>query len=97
MVPSTSPSTYRSSRLKIWPAILTAFPMVADPPRDVSGSILPAGMLDILDKVVPSFLTSTGGADGVGLIVFVVKGAAGSSSRRCLFQTLTTAAPLSGV
>jgi L-aminopeptidase/D-esterase-like protein len=54
-------------------------------------------MLDMLDKVVPSFLASTGGADGVGLIVFVFKGPAGSSSRRCLFQTLTMAALLSGV
>jgi hypothetical protein len=55
-------------------AILTAFPMVADPPRDGSGSILPVGMLDMLDKVVASFLGSTGGADGAGLMVFVFKG-----------------------
>jgi len=71
--------------------------MVADPPRDGSGSILPAGVLDMLDKVVASFLASTGGADGIGLMVFVFKGLEGSSSRRCLFQTLTTVAPLSGV
>ena len=71
--------------------------MVADPPRDGYGSILPAGKLDMLDKVVASFLASTGGAGGAGLKVFVFKGLEGSSSRRCLFQTLTTAAPLSGV
>src|SRR5580658_396134 len=97
MVPSTSPSTYRSSRLYIWPAIFTAFPMVADPPRAGSGSILPTGMLDMLDKVGASFLVSTGGAGGAGLVIFVFKGLEGSSSRRCLFQTLTTAAPLSEV
>jgi hypothetical protein len=54
-------------------------------------------MLDMLDKVVASFLVSTGGAGGAGLIVFVFKGPEVSSSRRCLFQTLTTAAPLSGL
>jgi hypothetical protein len=45
----------------------------------------------MLDKVVASFLASTGGAGGVGLIGFVFKGLEGSSSRRCLFQTLTSA------
>jgi len=53
-------------------------------------------MLDMLDKVVASFLVSTGGAGGAGLMVFVFKGLEGSSSRRCLFQTLTTAALLFG-
>jgi len=64
--------------------------MVADPPRDDSGSILPAGMLD---KVVASFLASTGCATGAGLTGFEFKGLTGSSSLRCLFQTLTKAAP----
>src|ERR1017187_2262545 len=69
--------------------------MVADPPRAVSGSILPTGMLD---KVVASFLVSTAGAGGAGLMGFVFKGPEGSSSRRCLFQTLTCGGPpFSGV
>jgi hypothetical protein len=51
----------------------------------------------MLDKVVASFLASAGGAGGVGLMLFVFKGLEGSSSRRGLFQTLTMAAPLSGV
>ena len=44
-VPSKSPSTYRSSLLKIWPTILTAFPMLAMPLR-ASASNLALGVLD---------------------------------------------------
>jgi hypothetical protein len=50
-------------------------------------------MLDMLDKVVASFLVSTAGAGGAGLMGFVFKGPEGSSSRRCLFQTLTCGGP----
>jgi hypothetical protein len=54
-------------------------------------------MLDILDNVGTSFLVSTGGATGAGLTGLVFKGLEGcSSSRRGLFQTLKTVAPLSG-
>jgi len=49
-------------------------------------------MLDMLDNVVVSFFVSTGGTGGAGLRLGVFKGLKGSSSRRCLFQTLTTAA-----
>jgi hypothetical protein len=54
-------------------------------------------MLDILDKVVASFLISlisTGCDGGAGLRLLVLKGPEGSSSRRCLFQTLMTVALL---
>jgi hypothetical protein len=47
----------------------------------------------MLDKVVASFLASTGGAGGAGLMLFVFKGLEGSSSRRGLFQTLTMRPP----
>jgi hypothetical protein len=51
---------------------LTAFPITAGPPREVSGSVLPTGMLDMLDKVVASFLVSTGDAGGAGLRLLAV-------------------------
>jgi hypothetical protein len=54
-------------------------------------------MLDMLDKVVASFLVSTGDAGGAGLRLLALKGPEVSSSRRCLFQTLTTVALLLGV
>src|SRR5580658_9926400 len=44
--PSISPSIVRSSRLKIWPLIMTDFPMIAGP-LDSVGWWLGAGLVDI--------------------------------------------------
>src|SRR5438094_2691673 len=84
MVPSTSPSTLRSSFVKIWPTILTAFPMVA---------VLPASgtLWGIDDTGMVSFLTSgmaceTGGAGCGAGGAAAGRGAGGSSF---LFQILT--------
>src|SRR5579872_1450068 len=81
-MPSTSPSTYRSSLLLIWPLIRTAFPIVAEPPR-VSGSKLLLG----IDTVSASFLGSAGAAAvGAGLGLGGLKDLDGSLSWRCLFH-----------
>src|ERR1700678_4119819 len=62
--PSISPSMVRSSRLKIWPLIMTAFPMFAGP-RDSVAEWLGVGLLD-MGPVSLAWLEAGAGA-GAGL------------------------------
>src|ERR1700761_2503738 len=73
IVPSTSPSTYRSSLVKIWPMILTAFPIVAEFRASVSGV-----RNEVDDTGVGSFLISGNGGAGTGGAL-AGRGAGGSS------------------
>src|SRR5208337_2214721 len=63
--PSISPSIVRSSRLKIWPLIMTDFPMIAGP-RDSEAGWLGVGLLDIGMFSLAWLAVGAGAAAGLG-------------------------------
>src|SRR5437867_12539775 len=77
MAPSISPSTVRSSRLKICPLMVTDFPMLAPFPANSSSAVALTGTVDNGD---PSFMGS-GETGGVYAALGVY-----SSSFRLLFH-----------
>src|SRR6476620_5368135 len=91
-VPSTSPSTYRSSWLTISPMILTALPMLAEP-RALSGSEPRTGVLDIVFGVASFFKGTGAGSGGTGFGVMEAAGLKGSSSSLRLFHILILRPP----
>src|SRR5580704_1921595 len=86
MVPSTSPSTLRSSLVKIWPITLTAFPMVAVLRESASGTRWGVDDNGLLSFLISGMGGATGGAGGRAGGATAGRGAGCSSF---LFQILT--------